>query len=236
MKKIGVLILAAVAIMASMSAHKERLDSYVKSRVVQIVNERGSCSGEQIRTASGMDYVLTAAHCKILSKEGSYTVISEDGKKMERKEIAEDGYSDLLLLEGMPGMKGLEIAKYSYPGEHVRTQTHGHAFKTYKTEGVLIQDTIMQIPLFEASAPEDYEKCTRMPKYEVIPMDTFFGPMPVCALSVYETVMTAFIAPGSSGGPVVDDDGKLVGVVSATGDNYGFIVPTAAIHKFIDNY
>lgn len=237
MKKVIIGILAGFAIIASMCAHRERGDSYIRDRVVQIVSDAGaSCSGEQIHSKAGVDYILTAGHCKELGKDGSYHVITEDGRHMERKLIAEDPSSDLLLLEGVPGMKGIEIAHHSYAQEHVRTHTHGHAYKTYKTEGVLIQDQRMEIPLFLAETAEQLQMCSSMPKYEVVPIQTMFGPLPVCVLTVQETVMTAFISPGSSGGPVLDDDGALVGVVSASGEGYGFMVPTTALHAFLDNY
>lgn len=206
-------------------------DAQIRSRIVRIVSDKGMCSGEQVRAPSGQDYILTAGHCDGLkSSDGKYNVITEDGKTLSRREVAEDPNSDLLLLEGIPGVRGLDIGKYTWQGETVRTFTHGSNFDTYKTEGQLIQLKMISIPLFPVESDSDAARCSTA-KLKLYPN---YG---ICALQVVEQASTAFIAPGSSGGAIVDSSGDLVGVASA-GDGVGFFyfVTLLDIRSFLNNY
>lgn len=211
-------------------------DSYIESRIVKLVSEHGSCSGEQVIGPSGESYILTAAHCKVLSDSACFiTAISSKGKSLNRKVIAEDSKSDLLLLEGLPKLDGLEIADNYYAKQHVRTFTHWHGFATYKTEGVLIAPAHIKIELFEIENKAQENDC-KMEKNEIIEMSFFGAQFKLCALSVVEIASTAFIAPGSSGGLVADDSGHLVGVVSAGGDGYGYFVTLSDVKAFLAGY
>lgn len=208
-------------------------DHSIESRVVQLTSKAGSCSGEQVKAPSGQSYILTAAHCKVLeSKDGTYTVTNSHGDVIIRKFIEEDDTSDLILIEGLPGVEGLEIAHSAYAKQAIRTFTHGHGFATYKTEGVLVQDYQVEIALGIADDPANCAKA----KYKIVNVDFLGLSVPLCILSVEETVTTAFISPGSSGGPVVDEKGALVGVVSAGGQGFGFLVKLQDIQAFLAGY
>lgn len=226
---------AAALLITGMLSH--RGDSYFMSKSVKLVSARGSCSGEQVVAPSGVSYILTAAHCRLLEKDGSITAITEDGKTLERKIIAEDPKSDLMLLEGIPNLSGLDIASDQGRGQHVRTYTHGSGYSTYKTEGELIDVQDMQIPVEMVVDAELTVKC-ELPKYSRMQIQTPFGLLKACVLSVTETVTTAKIVPGSSGGMVVDDSGRLVGVVSAGNSDtgFGYLVTVKDIQSFTRNY
>lgn len=212
-------------------------DTYIIDRVVGLTNSDGGfCSGEQVTTESGQTYVLTASHClsSPLSKD-PFVAKTEDGKEYMLNIIKEDPNSDLLLLEGIPNLDGLNIASSSWEREHVRTFTHGHRFDTYITDGVLIQkDVASQVPLYMPKSEEELQKCRTMPKLGLIYID--FIDSLYCLLVSPTTAVTAMTAPGSSGGPMVDDRGDLIGVVSAGDGTYNYFVDLNDIKKFLHSF
>lgn len=226
------ILATVVALVASLLISSSPSDDAIRSKVLKLVSDRGSCSGEQVVAPSGINYILTAAHCKVLAKDGSIMAIAEDGRKLPRRVIEEDLNSDLLILEGFPGIKGLNIASTSNRRDHVRTFTHGHGFDTYKTEGVIIQDMKVEIPIFGIAEEADKERCNE-PKLAIVDAGMFGQ---YCAMSVVETATTALILPGSSGGPVVNDRGELMGVVSAGDGTIGLLITIKDIRKFISSY
>lgn len=231
------LLVLAASLLFLTSCPIYRTETAIKNRVVFLKGNNHSCTGEQVRAPSGVNYILTAAHCNILAVDGKIEVTSEYGTKLLRKVIYEDPKSDLLLLEGLPGLSGLNIAGSVYRNEEVRTFTHGAGFATYKTAGVLIEEKEIKIGISEINNSEQEEACKKSPKFTVVEVN-FLGValFKVCALDVKEMATTAMIVPGSSGGPVVDWRGNLVGVVSAGGEGFGFLVSLKDIQNFLSNY
>lgn len=228
-KKVSLALLISVGLYSCLSGHS---DSYVRDRVVKIVRGRGSCSGEQVRAPSGVDYILTAGHCLGLAKDGAMTIIMENGNTLSRRVIAEDDKSDLLLLEGLPNLKGLEIADRSHNFQPVTSFTHRRGMATEKTQGYIVQSMYVEVPIFDIMGDEDAAKCTSQPKYKL--GGGMFGA--ACVLSVEETVVSAQASPGSSGGPMVDSSGDLIGVVSAGSDTHTLLVMLSDIKAFLKGY
>lgn len=209
----------------------------VYKQVVKLESSRGSCSGEQVVAASGLTYILTAAHCRVLEEGGSITAKTDDGRELKRRIIQVDDKSDLMLLEGIPSLSGLTIAQESHARDHVETFTHGSGYPTYRTDGVIVGDTEVKFIIDIIDSPEAAAKCSGG-TFLIDSVMTIFGEVKVCVFSATETITTAFITPGSSGGPVVNDKHELVGVVSA-GDSehkFGYLVRLKDIRAFLANY
>ncbi len=209
-------------------------DAYAMSKAMLLKSSKGSCSGEQIEAPSGQSYILTAAHCRVLSEDGiSISVITEGGEKLQRKIIAEDINSDLLLLEGVPNLEGLQVARNIGKKDHVKTFTHGKGYPTYKTEGELVGSQYIAIGIGLLGSPG--LDCF-MPKFKIVPESYMGMTVNVCVLYVEEYISTAKIVPGSSGGMVLNEDNELIAVVSASGEDFSFFVPLAQIKEFIKGY
>lgn len=207
-------------------------DASIRDRVVKLSSRAGSCTGEQVRAPSGKDYILTAAHCLPIAVNGMMQATDSMGDIHYVRVIAEDAEADLLILEGLEDVRGLNIAETVHIRDGVRTFTHGAGFPTYRTEGTIIGEQYIQVPLSEVESLEDYAKCTSQAKTYV---EDMFG-LKICILVEATYVTDAMIVPGSSGGPVVDSNGDLIGVVSAGGGGFGYLVPLRPIHKFLANY
>lgn len=204
-------------------------ESDIKMKVVLLKNELtgGYCTGEQVRAPSGKDYVLTAAHCKTLIINGKILAVDSRGDRHNLTVFREDAHSDLMILEGLPSIRGLDIAKTLHRYEHIRTFTHGGGKPTYKTEGALLESRSISI-----SVPSFEDCVANYPKYAVDPSRGF----PYCSLNVVEYLGSADIIPGSSGGPVVNNDSELVGVASAAGQGLNFYVSLDDIHNFLSDF
>lgn len=211
-----------------------RSDFYARERAVKLKSAKGSCSGEQIEAFSGDTYILTAAHCRMLSEDGvSIKVITENGAVLMRKIIAEDSKSDLLLLEGIPNLSGIPLATSAKRLEYVKTFTMGKGFDTFKTEGVLIgvneAAAIIGLVGDKGNACED-------PKYKIVNVNEYGQDFAVCVLQVKEMTTTASISPGSSGGMVLNSTSELVGVVSMGDGTFGYLVTIEDIRAFLAGY
>lgn len=227
--------IAAILIFALLAmAIPGKNDSYARNRTVKLMGNGHQCSGEQVRAPSGIDYILSAGHCTPLIVDGRVTVILENEKTIERRVIAEDMSSDLLLIEGIPNMRGLDIGRNNQRFQKVMTFTHGAGLDTYKTEGVVIQKQVISV-LVKIMEPE--ELGCEGAKYKIIEFSNMFGmPMRACILHLEEIVMTAFVVPGSSGGMVLDSNYNLIGVVSATNGSFSFMVGVDQIQRFLSAY
>lgn len=216
------------------SCHKgtELNDKQIMSKVVRVLSEEGMCTGEQVKAPSGENYILTASHCKILGKDGLFKIKNERGLISYVHQVAEDDNSDLLLLEGMPNMEGIHIAHSTWRNQHVNTFTHASNLDTFKTSGVLINTQTVPIPIFEIHDAASKAECDK-PKYRA---ESSFADGGTCFLETELMFSTAFTTHGSSGGPVVNMDGELVGVVSGGGYGYSLFVRLYDIKQFLKDY
>lgn len=228
---IGFFVVASTLVFSA-SCTVNKSDDYIRSAVVKISSKHGQCTGTEIKASSGKEYVLSAGHCNPIVIDGKVTITTEAGDKYEREVIAEDPSSDLMLFEAVGGIPTLEIAANDHRFQHMRIFSHGHGFPTYETEGKIVSmEERGEFGLFEISSEEDAKRCVGS-KYEIV--DGMFGS--ICALNVVETVTTAMTVPGSSGGAALDDDGKIIGVLTGGDDHFSMFVTLRNIQDFLRKY
>jgi hypothetical protein len=229
---ICMIILAfSVAILAK--EHKKRSDAYLRDRVVMLHSDKGSCSGVLVKAPSGKVLILTAAHCRALVDDfNTVKARDEAGKEHTVMFVAEDSINDLMLLTADNMKVSIDVAEKVVMYEHVHTMTHGGAKPSYRTDGELLDNIRISVPIFGIGNDEDLHKCSGQQK--LIIMFDFFGP--VCAMNIMVERATAAIIPGSSGGPLLNEANDLVGIVSA-GDGQGdyAFVPLKDIQRFLRN-
>lgn len=234
----------ALGIIVGISHPASKSDEAIKAATVGIGAESGEgawCSGVQVKAPSGQAYILSAGHCREIDKDEGYPIVTQNGRHLMRSFVAEDKASDLLLIEGVPGLPSLEISdKLDKQLRGVRAFTRGGRMPLYVTSGdVVAIDQLARFVIFPLhSGPDtEAEDCVKGgSKFSVYGADTLFGKIEVCLFSAPEIVIGAKIVPGSSGGAIVDELGDLAGIASATDGDFGYMVRLSDIRAFIGNY
>lgn len=211
-----------VIICSLMYKHHKTTDSYVRGRVFLLKSAKGSCTGVEVKGKS-KHYILTAGHCRPLLIENKLDAVSEEGVITSVSFVAEDDKSDLMLLTAADS-KTIDLAPAIYSRQPVHSMTHGYGRDSYRVDGETIQEELVNIPMEDTPV----EDCITS-KLKV--MVTPFGP--ICVLHTITVVTTSWVVPGSSGGPMLDTSGRLVGIISAGDTHFSEIVPLYDIKKFL---
>lgn len=182
-------------------------DSYIRNQVVLLKGNNGSCTGVKVKVNSNF-YILTAAHCKILLKGNAVQVEEENGNKIIAKlaKISED--TDLMLLSA-DIKSGIKVAIRTYKHEKVHSLTHVLGLPTHRTDGELLKEDFVSYGMYIIMNKQSEDQC-KAENNEIEKSGLF----EVCIKRLYLMYTTVSVMPGSSGGPVVNEAGELVGIVS----------------------
>jgi len=240
--------------------HGQWIRSKVGSKTYLIYEPRsGSGTGFAVKAPSGKTYIVTNDHVCEVSKDGkSVMVRDEDGKSMRRKIIKKSDRSDLCLVEGWPGVEGLKVSS-SAPeiGQIVASVGHPSGYDITLSRGEIIMRDDVMIPVGPISfidpssgkeqlvPAEDggvtLKQCS-MPKNKVVTVDQqifiFVFRIKMCMNVTEKAYFTnMLIQPGSSGSPVVNFYGNIVGVVFASDRaGWGVLVSHKDLTDFLSKY
>lgn len=222
-----VIISLIVAGLAHASNKIRESDDYIRDRVLLLKSKEGTCSAVEVKTATGAIYTLSAAHCSVLLENDSVEAVNEQDIHKRLKLVDIDYVNDLMLLAAFDS-KSISIANVVYKHERIHVIAHGAGYPSYRVDGELLIEQKIKIeePL-HTEAQEAY--CSKVPGSTVVP--SFFGD--VCLFDLNEMQSSANIQPGSSGGPVLNAKGELVGIVSSGDGVFSGFVPLIRIHEFL---
>lgn len=215
--------------------HGYLIRSKVGSKTYTVRNTKngGGGTGFAMKGASGESYIVTNDHvCEISKDKTTMLVIDDEGNALRRNILYRSEYSDLCLLEGIPGVEGLKLGSRPSIGQIVAVVGHPALRPVTLSRGEIIgtQDiSIIAALIGEKSVPMTIfgfpiytkEECS-LAKQKIVTVETMFGPLAICVnITKGAYLSNALIQGGSSGSPVVNFWGNVIGVAFA-GDDYGW--------------
>ena len=225
--KLAFIAIIAVGVMKAPEIHSKYLRVAVGSKVYMIRDNpnSGGGTGFAIKAPSGKSYIMTNDHVCRVSSNGTHVLVTGDDVNMYRRIIAHDPNSDLCLIEGIPGVEGLDVAT-SGPslGDYVSVVGHPALLPKHVSYGeitgqedisilkgpmsVLNPETMQEEQIDPKRGGITQEQCQlNKQSQEMIEMDMMFFKIKVrfCVETVRKAYTTGIVIfPGNSGSPLVN--------------------------------
>lgn len=248
LKALALLALMLVVPLAGHRAHKHYLYDYKGMSVVRITGElagkRSGGTGFQVIAPSGKQYTLTNYHICVLARPGV------NGKYLEAEDYKGNYYSikviemykkhDMCLAEAVSHLPALKPANSVINHEQVHLIGHPRLENlTMQTGSVVSRKTIRLLFLKSVSdgcqtrQTSEYNRFVgwRKTYFERYGFTTCIEEFPTIHINVISY-------GGNSGSPVVDDLGRVIGVLFAGNRSYvtaSYIVPLEYVHQFLQD-
>ena len=228
----------AILIAKSPEIHSAILRNYAGSKTVMIHGVKSGGSGFFVENEEGKVRILTNKHvCATGLKQGKYKylmVMTKNGQKRLRRVIKESDKHDLCLVEGFENVSGLEVASELNVGDTVAIVGHPKLAPLSLFKGEFIGSRVIQII---TGINMQKRNCSGVFKKVKNPFLRFIGVKTVCITNYDSNQITAYSRGGSSGSPVVNFYGDVVGVLFAGNrkDQFeSFMVPLEEIKRFLE--
>lgn len=216
---------------------------HTAASIVMLTKLDGRGGGTGFELQYGNDsYTVTNSHVCELGRKDGYLYASGKGYiQAKLKILAESETTDLCLLSPIPILPKLQLRGHEFKkGDRVSTWGHPSLRPLEVSRGtVTIDNYKIDVNLGWITNKEEANNCKHL-KNKIEPI--LFGLLLACMEHVRAQHITAQIEPGSSGSPVLGDDGKVGGVVFAgminnkTGRAEGEIIPSASLYLFLLGY
>lgn len=257
---VTMLVILGIAITALKlpEMHNKYLRYTVGNKVYMIRGgpQTGGGTGFAVKAPSGASYILTNDH--VCDGFGDSVLVTGDEGSMRRRIIAHDENSDLCLIEGLPGVEGLSIARFGPSrGDIMYVVGHPLLMPKHVSQGEITGSSDVTINMGPISVinpntkkeeqippevggilPEQCSMNKHTQQWEDLDLMFFVVKVKWCLLTVKDAYGTSItIHPGNSGSPMVNFWGNVEGVAFASNrTNWGKIVPIQDIKEFLKNY
>lgn len=215
----GLLILLAKAAFAL-----EAVPSNLKDTTVHISDG----SGFTYKGRKGDEYLITNWHvCNAANWHGVMTGNFESGEILRGPIIKADGLADLCASKIKPGHKTLKMAKTLVHGQSIFTRGYPyHILSESSGKYIGVEKWVFTYPIEEVGVCFSGS----------YPAFNGNGVVVGCTAPYVDNLTTLYSRPGSSGSPVVDSNGDLVGVMSSwmSDRDAGGMVKFEVVKEFLE--
>jgi len=244
---VAITTVLSVGIIKTPEIHRAYLRHKVGSRTFMIKGKKdgGGGTGFQILAPSGQTYIMTNSHvCEgaLTQSEDkdSLIVMDDSGNYIRRRVLENSDFTDLCLLEGMPGVEGLKLAKSPVMlGDTGFIVGHPLLRPLSVSEGEVVGLKDVKIAVAQINSPEDEQRCSLL-KNEIVSLDMdMYGivkiPIKLCLNVTKAALMTTIlIFPGNSGSPMVNAYGEVTGVAfAADATSWGYAVSLRDVRRLL---
>lgn len=220
-----VLVLVSVTVIEGPSVHGSLIRGMMVRSVtlisIKITDTYGtSGTGFHVKTPSGKLVMLTNRHICEDSPDGYVMAAREVDRQFTKLKILKmSKTTDLCETEAIPGASPLRVASGLFAGDDVAIYGHPQSFPLTPTKGSVIG--VINLSVSENMHPQDFQagKCRWDNSKITDDKDENGNPVKVCTEANRTVMTTAQVAGGSSGSPLVNRYGNVVGVVYCSGRN-----------------
>jgi S1-C subfamily serine protease len=218
---------SAYLVLQAPQMHSEYMRNKVGATVSLLNNGQrtGGGTGFQVTTSKGVQYTLTNRHVCRMDKPINTLV---NGKRRTLKIVKVSSKTDLCVLEAIKELRALDLASSVKIGEGIAALGHPQLLPLALTRGELMGYASVGIGEAMVFNPAQCPKATE-------PVMSLFGV--ICVREYKAGVTNVTILPGSSGSPMVNFWGNLVGVVFAANNssNWGLVIPLNEVREFLES-
>lgn len=226
--------LALLLLLVSNLSVAEQPWDTLKDSVVFLRSERYLGTGSIVESSLHKKYIITNWHVCVRSTQG-LVYNFDDARTQVAHVVKSDNKVDLCLLEYSGPHTGIKVTQEAAVTQAaVYSRGYPHANLT-ETKGFILGTDLVKVKMQDS---EDGQLAKCLPGF----YPTFkanFKDIAACWGSFYSVTTSLFVLPGSSGSPVVNTRGELVGVVHAHQEGqllHGNMIPAVTVRAFLSGY